>query len=704
VSGSRVPLAWTLFGLTALLAVGQVVVLVSAEAALFSAENLDDGFPLVTIATVVASAVGLLIVSRYPRHRVGWLFLIGQVGTIVGLLTQSVAFVAMTEGLTSRTAGQWTLWVSLQFGGVFALTLVALLLLVAPDGKLLSPRWRWAVAVVLVGIVVHNGAVVLGVDPADLTAEANAPGTSSVVPLLTLSGGVLLVIGLACGAVCLFKRLRASSGPERAQLRWIAAAATALALSLPMGTLLDLLLDVPPWVAVTPLMAAYLALPICTGVAILRWRLYDIDLILNRSSVMALLSGFVALGYVAVVVALAELAHDKAAWPSLVATVLVALAFQPARRRASQLADRLVYGEQAAPYEALAAFTDELKHSSSLADLLPRTAEAAGRVTGAERARVWVELPGHPPTTAEWSDTAGRGGPTQEELVPVVEGGEQLGGLVMTMPPGRQLRRTESRLLHDVAAQLGAAFRGVQLERELAERVRLLDIQRQQLAQSQARLRSTQVRERRRFEAAIAEQVLPFIAPLADRLRELEKTSTATGRWPEAEVDQLVRNANQGLEALRALTRRVFPAQLTRRGLVSTLSTHLVQANAGHTLDVDFDPTARFRPEVESTAYFCAVELLRHFGQAVRVSLAANDKELVLTVTGSNTGRAKDGARHLLDRVEGLGGTISLVQEREHTLATVRLPLAASAPAVEEIEQPVGAEVRLPKIASGSAL
>jgi hypothetical protein len=702
VSGCRIPFACGLFGLTALLAVGQVAVLVSAEAELFSAENVDDGFPLVTIATVVASAVGLLIVSRYPRHRVGWLFLIGQVGTIVGLLTQSVAFVALTEGLMSRTAGQWTMWVSLQFGGVFALTLVALLLLVAPDGQLLSPRWRWAVAVVLLGIVVHNGAVVLGVDPADLTAEARAPGTSSVVPVLTLSGGLLLVIGLACGAVCLFKRLRASSGPERAQLRWIAAAATALALSLPMGTLLDLLLDVPPWVAVTPLMAAYLALPICTGVAILRWRLYDIDLILNRSIVLALLTGFVALGYVAVVVALAELAHDQAAWPSLVATVLVALAFQPARRRASQLADRLVYGEQAAPYEALAEFTDELKHSSSLADLLPRTAEAAGRVVGAERVRVWIEIPGYAPITAEWSGTAARAR-AHDEVVPVGEGGEQLGGLVMTMPPGRQLRRAESRLLHDAAAQLGAAFRGVQLERELAERVRLLDTQRHQLAQSQARLKSTQATESRHFEAAIAEQVLPFIAPLPDRLRALEKTSTATGRWPEAEVDQLVGNVNEGLDALRALTRRVFPAQLTRRGLVSTLSTHLVQANAGHTLSVDVDPTVRFRPEVESTAYFCAVELLRHFRQPVRVSLAVHDNELVLSVTGSRAARTMDGARHLLDRVEGLGGTLCLSEKREHSLATVRLPLTASA-AVEEIEQPVGAEVRLPQIASRSAL
>ncbi len=98
MSGLRVPLAWTLFVLTALLATAQLVVLVGAEAPLLSAENLDDGFPLVTVATVVASAIGLLIVSRDPGHRIGWLFLVGQVGTILGLLLQSYSFVALTEG------------------------------------------------------------------------------------------------------------------------------------------------------------------------------------------------------------------------------------------------------------------------------------------------------------------------------------------------------------------------------------------------------------------------------------------------------------------------------------------------------------------------------------------------------------------------------------------------------------------------------
>lgn len=696
MSAFRVPLAWTLFGLTGLLAVTQVLILVSAEAPLFSAENFDDGFPVLTVATVAASAIGVLIVTHYPRHRIGWLFLLGQTGTILGLVAQSYAFVVMTEGSATNATAQWAMWVSLQFGGVFALTLVALLLLLAPDGRLMSPRWRWGVAVTLLGIMVHNGAL-LAVDPHDLTAEARAPGTAPIVPILTLSGGVLLVVGLACGAVSLFRRLRKASGPEKAQLRWIAAAATGLALSLPMGTLLTLVLDVPTWVAVTPLLVAYLALPVATGVAILRWRLYDIEVILNRSIVLTVLTGFVALGYTALVVALAELAHAHAEWPAFVATVLVALAFQPARRRTTQLADRLVYGVRAAPYEALAAFTDELKHSGSLSELLPRTAEAVGRVFGAESVRVWIELGEHAPTVAEWPAAPTAHPRAEQELMPVVDGGDQLGGLAVTMPRGRELRRPERRLLDDFATQLGAAFRTVKLEQELAARVELLARQGVELAESHARLRSTQSEERQRFETAIAEQVLPAVKAMPDRLNSLDETVAATGRWPDAEVDQLIADTNRSLEALRTLTRGVFPAQLTRRGLATALSTQLEQTALPYTLDLQLEASTRFRPEVESAAYFCTVELLRHFKGSVRVSLGGGHHELVMTVSGDARLLGRD-VRHLLDRLEALGGSLSLTQPEEAThqtttQCTLRVPLASPAAAVEQLQQPVGAEV-----------
>ena len=220
------------------------------------------------------------------------------------------------------------------------------------------------------------------------------------------------------------------------------------------------------------------------------------------------------------------------------------------------------------------------------------------------------------------------------------------------------------------------------------------------LAESQERLRTAQSEERDRFEAALAEQVLPFVQTLPDRLRALDARTAATGRWPGAEVDRLVADTHRGLEALRALTRGVFPAQLTRRGLAITLAAHLRQVDAGRELELRLDTTVRFRPEVEAAAYFCAVELVRHLSGPVRLSLAADDRELELVLESSSSGGPlEDGTRHLVDRVEALGGSISVAPGTPGTQVTLRLPLAPAAPGREELAQPVGAEVRLPQVA-----
>jgi hypothetical protein len=377
----------------------------------------------------------------------------------------------------------------------------------------------------------------------------------------------------------------------------------------------------------------------------------------------------------------------------------VALAFQPARRRANQLADRLVYGRRAVPYEALAEFNEELRHTGLMTELLPRTAEAVARVFGAEQVRVWIELSGRPSTVAGWPSTDEHPTGPHEELVRVVHDGEQLGGLGVTMRRGRPLRAAELRLLDDFATQLGAAFRAVQLEQELADRVELLRQQSAALAESRRRLLSAQSEESRRFEQAIADQVLPFVTPVPDRLRTLAAETAATGQWPGPQVDRLVDEANSGLEALRALTRGVFPAQLTRRGLATTLAGHLERTGVPHTLELHEGATERFRPEIESAAYFCAVELVRHLDGPVALSVAVQEETLVVTLSsGTRVGLERD-TRHLVDRVEALGGALSIRSGEDGTQCSLRLPLtsagsaASAGSAVEQLDEPVGAEV-----------
>lgn len=683
----RVRLGWSLFAVTVLLAVAEVVLLVLGEPPLFSLETLEEGFPLVTVGAVAASAIGALIVTRYPGHRIGWLFIIGQLGTMLGLAAQAYGAYALTEGVGPTTAGHLAMWVAGHLGGTFALTLMALLLLLVPDGHLLSRRWSWAIGVTVLGLALHVAGW-LTVPPGEVTADGTDPETHQLAQVLVLLAVVALLVGLIAGTTSLVIRLRRAEGDERAQLRWIATAAAGLAISVPLGLVLSLLPGAGTWVSSVTVMVAYLFLPVFTGIAILRFRLYDIDILLNRSIVLTVLTGFVATGYIALVVVFGELddaSDGDASWSSLLATVLVALAFQPLRRRVNRFADRLVYGAQAAPYEALAEFSDEVGRSRSLAEMLPRMAEAVGRAVGARQAEVWVDVPGHSPEGAWWP---GRSSSAHDHVVPVVDGCETYGGLGVAMPAGRRLRPAEHQLLSDFAAQLAKAFQSFRLEAELADQVDLLAQQGEELERSNRRIVSAEAVERSRFETAIAREVLPHLGTMPQELAALRSEEP----WPREQVEQLLARTSTALESLRTLTRGVFPAQLAHRGLGAALSSHAELAGLGEALTMDASVRGRrFDPQVESVAYFCAVELLRALGEP-GLRLVADDRTLSLDATGSADGRLEPQVEHLRDRAEAVGGGLHVTQTDAMVRVVVELPAGSAARVEPDSAEEVGLE------------
>ena len=686
-----VRLAWTLLVVTVLLAVAQVAILVSATTPLVSGDNFDDGFPVVTLAAVVASTLGALIVARYPYHRIGWLFLVGQLGTMVGLAAQAYGFSAQAEGWGSRSLSQVVMWVGIQFGGAFAVSIVALLLLLVPDGRLMSPRWRWPAGAVVTGLLLHVAALST-VPPGDLTAEGSLREREQhdVAVFTELTATALIAVGLLAAAVSLFLRLRRASGDERTQLRWIAAAAVGLAAGIPLQIILELVLDLDPWVAIMPLMVSYLCLPVFTGVAILRHHLYGMDVLLNRSIVLSVLTGFAAVGYVAVVLLFGELddlSAGESFWPALLATALVALAFHRLRRMVNRLADRLVYGARAVPYEALASFIDELRTIGEPTETLPRMAEAVGRAVGARAAAVWIDVPGAEPSRAEWPHSASL---EPDLVVPVIDEGERLGGLGVTMARGRGLRADEERLLVDLAAQLATSFRSSRLKAELAARVDQLARQSEQLETSSRRLVSAESAEQRRFEQAIAREVLPHLEPLPDELASL---GSRRQPWPSDLIQRQVDRTDLALESLRRLTRGVFPAQLAGRGLVPALSSHLKVAGVDGALDADDSVTRRrFAPQVESVAYFCAVELVRGLIGPVRLAVGADDRRLTLVATGAARAPIEMEAESLRDRAEAVGGALRIAADGSHVRVAVELPAGSAADGLPGAPEQAGIE------------
>ncbi len=361
-------------------------------------------------------------------------------------------------------------------------------------------------------------------------------GASEGEAVLTPVGLLLIGGALVASVVSMVRRLRRAKGVVRQQLRWFSASAASIAFGVAwLFTVGALNGGEQTFLASGPLFLAYFLLPIVTAVAILRHQLFDIDLIINRALVLGLAALIVATGYVVLVVALGSAlgAWAEGFWLSLLAFVVVAMGFQPLRRRVLRLADRVAYGRRAVPYEALAAFSRGLGEQPDLDLLLPCVAETAADAVSAKSASVRLEMSNGAQLTRRWPPTQDADAPEEsedggEDAIPVTDRSGRLGSICVTMPAGRPLRADEHQLLADLADQTAIAFRNARMEAELAAHVSVLDARNEELEASRRRLIEAGDAERRRLEAAIAREVLPSLADLPGAVDDV-RTSLANG-------------------------------------------------------------------------------------------------------------------------------------------------------------------------------
>jgi hypothetical protein len=609
----RARIAWFLVGVTVVLVLADAVLSAQAVSLISETAVAVHGFPFLHGAALGSVLMGALIISRYDRHPIGWLLLFTGITTAVSLLAEAYAYwVQEADGPGPDSLAAVSAWISFVLGGQLVIAALALLFLLAPDGQLLSRRWRYAAWVAVLGAVLCLGAI-LSMNPTEyelLTAEEDM----GLVRGVALSVGFLAIVGaLVASVVSMLQRLRRSSGEERQQVRLIALAAGVAVLGIVTLIVVQALNGgEQSWGAGIPLFLGYFALPILFAVAVLRHHLYEIDVILNRTAVVAAATVFAALGYTTLVVAVGQQAGGF--WFSLLVTALVAVAFQPVRRQVVRLVNRLVYGERAQPYEELADFSSRLVETPSAQRLLPVVAAAAGQALAAKGATARLGA-----DSAQWGETSG----TETHAVPVGESG----AIEVALPKGRRLRRSDELLLEALADQAAVAFRNVALEAELAEHVAELDRTTVELSRSRARLVEADDAVRRDLEEAISHDVLPHLAAVTQGLRS------------DVPLERMVDDVNAALESLRELTRGVFPMQLTRVGLRALPAS------------VSVDPMLdgrRFAPRVEAALYFCCAK-----ASAARLTLDGPD--LLLTVHGP--------VGDVRDRVEAAGGILEVDPE-----------------------------------------
>ena len=674
----RARIAWAVAGLAAVAVILDTAFTAAHRPLLSEATWADHGWPLISLAGAGCALMGALIISRYPRQPLGWLLCTASLISVTLALEAYGVWVLEGDGPGSPYWAHVSAWVASLLGWP-AFTAIIIVFLISPDGHLLSPRWRWAVRVTVVGLGLHTLGT-LTIRPGEFV-YGEEYGNSTVSRPLLVVGVLLVAAGLIASAVSLVLRLRRARDDVRRQLLWIASSAAFLAFGVVF------VLVVPhiqgkegTWLAALPLHVAQLAFPLCVAVAVLRHRLFDIDLIVNRALVLALATGLVAVGYVlvVVVVGLAVGGGTGGFWPSLFATALVAMAFQPLRRRVVRIADRLAFGAAAAPYEALADFSRRLGDSPDPSALLPAVADAAAHAVNALRTTVRLVVEGGPDRLAMWPPFGADGQAAAGVEIPVVHGGERLGSITVEMPVGRALRDRDKRLLADLAEQAGMAFRNARLTAELSGRVEQLDHRTRELTESRRRLITADDAERSRLERSIARQVVPHLAPLPDRLRQLSHADRdAPAALDVGLLGPLLESSNAALEALREITRGVFPAQLARSGLPTALGSLLARTGGSGRLVVEDSATGRrFDPRVEAAAYFCVAEATRDLGAPILAVLTASGDQLQLVVSGSDRGGLPLG--HMRDRVEAAGGSVSMTGEDGHTGIDVRLPAPAA--------------------------
>jgi two-component system, NarL family, sensor kinase len=550
----------------ALVVAGAALGLTAAGIALLASGGLspskDPGVLAMNVVLGVSvPGVAAAIARRQPGHRLAWVLSGAGLGAAVTLFTYAYADYALVISPGALPGGVAVGWMSSWVWTTGVMPLVTFGVLLFPDGRLPSPRWRPAAFAALAGIVLLALSQALAPGPlVDHPIVTNPLGISGAAPALELVGGVgfaLFTVAFLAGVASIAVRWHRGHDTLRRQLRWLLYAVAVVGAAF----LLDLLAPSP--VSSMVVAGALALLPVAVGIAIVREHLYDIDVLISHSMVYGALTAGVVVTYVLVVAALGSLlGRDTGLAGPLLATGIVAVAFQPARERLQRRVARWVYGAQADPYESLARLARRLEASIGADEVLPAVVET---VAGTLRLPyVAVEL-------AEedgFLRVASHGVPTGEstELL-LTHQGQTIGRMVLGQrEAGTPLTGTERRLLEDLARQAGIAVHGVRLTAALQR--------------SRERLVSAREEERRRLHRDLHDGLGPLLAALTLQLGTLRRLIPADAEAATALAEQLKEDTQAAIPDIRRLVHELRPPALSELGLVAALRQQAVALSA----------------------------------------------------------------------------------------------------------------------------
>jgi signal transduction histidine kinase len=648
-------------------------------------------------SAMLYAALGSLIVRR-AGNRIGWMLLVVSAGTAAMCFGSGYAVLGIVHRGTlpaPEIAGLLAEWsfipVFIGFG---------FMLLLYPSGTLASRRWRpfaalslLATVLAMIGLIVRPRLVALPAPGGASLRIANPLGVTSLGPIFstvligTLDGlTVLGTVIMGAAMISLGVRYRSSEREARQQIKWIALTAVAAAL-LQVTALLAIAATNEASNPVTKI--AYDAMPVLAlfvvpaviALAIFKHGLYQIDVIISRAVQYGLLSAVLTAVYAGIVVGIGTVA-GYAGGPvlTIVAAVVIAVLFTPARHRAQRAANRLVYGERATPYQVLADFAEDMAGQLDAEAALDRMAVLLARATAATNVEVWVRVGAQLRLQAGWSPgsttpmlpepprlpavvhltSAGElpafGSATR--VIAVRHSDELLGALTLSKPRNEQVSAAEDKLLTHLASEAGLVLRNVRLTAELQATVDDLRASRRRLVQAQDH-------ERQRIERNLHDGAQQQLVAVSMQLSMLEAAEDL------GEVRQISGELRSGLrmalDDLRALARGIYPPLLADQGLGAALRAQASRASVP--VLIESADIGRYPRDVEAAVYFCVLEALQNVAKyagasAAMVTISCDGGDLEFSVTDDGAGfdttavSYGTGLQGMADRLAAMGGRL----------------------------------------------
>jgi signal transduction histidine kinase len=627
-------------------------------------------------AAVVFSVFGVLIVRQRPENRLGWVFCLAGLLMVLDGASTEYARHALIEHPGSLPGGDLASWIG---GAWLPIPTVGLLVGVLPQlfptGRVVSRRFAvtlWAAIAFIVLGAVGNAFIpqaLEGLAPLHnpYAIEAAKPVWTALIALSAPLGLVAFVGGVASLVV----RWRRSSGDERQQLKWFLSGAVFLPTVL--------LHDLAPDVVHALLEISLTAIPVTMGVAVLRHRLYDLDVVISRTVAYALTSAFIVAVYLAAVAVFdAVVSGSGGTAAHAAAAVIAAAGFQPVRSVLQRTVDHVFYGDRGRPYDAVARLGRQLETAFAPDDVLPRIVETVAQALRLPWVAIELSVDGEAVRVAEH----GRDEHATAVTFPMAYQGETIGSLLVApRDRGVAFDSADRRLLADLARQAAVAAHAVQVTTALQ--------------QSRSALVGAREEERRRLRRDLHDGLGPTLAGVTLGLHAVQATLPESARDAAAMLAELEAQIEGAVADVRRLVYGLRPPALDEFGLVRALQMHAAHLEADGagvhvTIDAPTEGVGRLPAAVEVAAYRIATEAMlnvRRHARAERCTVrlernGALEVEVVDDGCGIADGRPGGvGMAAMRERTAELGGTLHITSNGDGTGTRVwaRLP-AGDAP------------------------